>query len=150
LCVWGDPSHCWAGETWTGRFTSPFVAPRVVGSHAKNFKFLEGASTLMISEDWAQRGHQFCGHGEGEVNLESYAKMLLAIGAGDRFCAIMGGNLMPMYSEAEDSILPLTAPTPNLLGACSAGIKWVNDHLTGMSLTTTTFTDTMGSKNTAG
>lgn len=147
LCVWGDPSHCWAGETWTRRFTSPFVAPRVVGSHAKNFKFLEGASTLMISEDWTQRGHQFCGHGEGEVNLESYTKMLLAIGAGDRFCAIMGGDVMPMYSEAEDSILPLIAPSPNVLGACSAGIKWVNDHLTGMSLTTTTFTDTMGNAN---
>lgn len=145
MCVWGDPSHCWAGETWTRRFTSPFVAPRLVGSHAKNFKFLEGASTLMISEDWSQRGHQFCGHGEGEVNLESYTKMLLAVGAGDRFCAIMGGDVMPMYSEAEDSILPLTAPAPNLLGSCSAGIKWVNDHLTGMSLTTTTFTDTMGS-----
>ena len=144
ICVWGDPSHCWAGETWTRRFTSPFVAPRVVGSHAKNFKLLEGASTLMISEDWLQRGHQFCGHGEGEVNLESYTKLLLAIGAGDRFCAIMGGDLMPMYSEAEDSILPLTAPAPNLLGACSAGIKWVNDHLTGMSMTSATFTDTMG------
>jgi sugar phosphate isomerase/epimerase len=150
LCVWGDPSHCWAGETWTRRFTSPFVAPRVVGSHAKNFKFLEGASTLMISEDWTQRGHQFCGHGEGEVNLESYAKMLLAIGAGDRFCAIMGGDVMPLYSEAEDSILPLIAPAPNLLGACSAGIKWVNDHLTGMSLTSTTFTDTMGKTNAPG
>jgi sugar phosphate isomerase/epimerase len=149
LCVWGDPSHCWAGETWTRRFTSPFVAPRVVGSHAKNFKFLEGASTLMISEDWTQRGHQFCGHGEGEVNLESYTKMLLAIGAGDRFCAIVGGDLMPMYSEAEDSILPLTSPGPNLLGSCSAGIKWVNEHLTGMSLTSTTFTDTMGSANAA-
>jgi sugar phosphate isomerase/epimerase len=145
LCVWGDPSHCWAGEGWLQRFTSPFVAPRVVGSHAKNFKFLEGASTIMISEDWPQRGHQFCGHGEGEVNLESYTKMLLAIGAGDRFCAITGGNVMPMYSEAEDSILPLTAPAPNLLGACSAGIKWVNEHLTGMSLTTATFSDTMGS-----
>lgn len=144
ICVWGDPSHCWAGETWTRRFTSPFVAPRVVGSHAKNFKLLEGASTLMISEDWLQRGHQFCGHGEGEVNLESYTKLLLAIGAGDRFCAIMGGDVMPMYSEAEDSILPLTAPAPNLLGACSAGIKWVNDHLTGMSMTSATFTDTMG------
>ncbi len=147
LCVWGDPSHCWAGESWTRRFTSPLVAPRVVGSHAKNFKLLEGASTLMISEDWAQRGHQFCGHGEGEVNLESYTKMLLAIGAGDRFCAINGGDLMPMYSEAEDSILPLTSPGANLLGACSSGIKWVNDHLTGMSLTTTTFTDTMGDSN---
>ncbi|MGO8678242.1 MAG: hypothetical protein ACLQVX_20560 [Limisphaerales bacterium] len=143
LCVWGDPSHCWAGETWTQRFTSPLVAPRVIGSHAKNFKYLEGASTLMISEDWTQRGHQFCGHGEGAVNLESYTKMLLAIGAGDRFCAITGGNVMPMYSEAEDSILPLTAPAPDLLGACSAGIKWVNDHLTGMSMTTATFTDTM-------
>jgi sugar phosphate isomerase/epimerase len=143
LCVWGDPSHCWAGENWTRRFTSPFVAPRVVGSHAKNFKYLDGASTLMISEDWTQRGHQFCGHGEGEVNLESYTKMLLAIGAGERFCAITGGDVMPMYSEAEDSILPLTAPAANLLGACSAGIKWVNDHLTGMSLTTATFTDTM-------
>jgi sugar phosphate isomerase/epimerase len=143
LCVWGDPSHCWAGESWTQRFTSPYVAPRVIGSHAKNFKYLEGASTLMISEDWAQRGHQFCGHGEGEVNLESYTKMLLAIGAGDRFCSIMGGDVMPMYSEAEDSILPLTAPAPNLLGACSAGIKWVNDHLAGMSLTTATFTDAM-------
>jgi len=149
LCVWGDPSHCWAGETWTRRFTSPFVAPRVVGSHAKNFKFLEGASTLMISEDWSQRGHQFCWHGEGEVNLESYTKMLLAIGAGDRFCTIMGGDLMPMYSEAEDSILPLTSPGGDLLGSCSAGIKWVNEHLTGMSLTTTTFTDTMGSTNVA-
>jgi len=30
-----------------------------------------------------------------------------------------------------------------LLGACSAGIKWVNDHLAGMSLTTATFTDAM-------
>lgn len=146
VCVWGDPSHCWAGETWTRRFTSPFVAPRVIGSHAKNFKRLEGASTLVISEDWPQRGHQFCGHGEGEVNLESYTKMLLAIGAGDRFCAIMGGEFMPMYSEAEDSILPLTAPSPKLLGACSAGIKWVNDHLTGMSLTSSTFSDTMGEK----
>jgi sugar phosphate isomerase/epimerase len=143
ICVWGDPSHCWAGESWTGRFTSPFVAPRVVGSHAKNFKFLQGASTLMISEDWTQRGHQFCGHGEGEVNLESYAKMLLAIGAGDRFCAINGGDLMPIFSEAEDSILPLTAPAPGLLGACSAGIQWVNNHLTGMSMTTATFTDGM-------
>jgi sugar phosphate isomerase/epimerase len=150
LCVWGDPSHCWAGESWTRRFTSPLVAARVVGSHAKNFKLLEGASTLMISEDWPQRGHQFCGHGEGEVNLESYTKMLLAIGAGDRFCAINGGDVMPMYSEAEDSILPLTSPGANLLGACSSGIKWVNDHLTGMSLTTTTFTDTMGNTNTAG
>jgi sugar phosphate isomerase/epimerase len=147
LCVWGDPSHCWAGESWTRRFTSPLVAPRVVGSHAKNFKLLEGASTLMISEDWAQRGHQFCGHGEGEVNLESYTKMLLAIGAGDRFCAINGGDLMPMYSEAEDSILPLISPGANLLGACSSGIRWVNDHLTGMSLTATTFTDTMGDSN---
>ena len=90
-----------------------------------------------------QRGHQFCGHGEGEVNVESYAKMLLAIGAGDRFCAINGGDVMPLYSEAEDSILPLIAPAPHLLGACSAGIKWVNDHLTGMSLTTATFTDGM-------
>jgi sugar phosphate isomerase/epimerase len=143
MCVWGDPSHCWAGENWTRRFTSPFVAPRVIGSHAKNFKFLDGASTLMISEDWPQRGHQFCGHGEGEVNLESYTKMLLAIGAGDRFCAINGGDIMPMFSEAEDSILPLIAPNSNLLGACSAGIKWVNDHLTGMSMTTATFTDGM-------
>ncbi len=149
LCVWGDPSHCWAGENWTRRFTSPFVAPRVVGSHAKNFKYLEGASTLMISEDWTQRGHQFCGHGEGEVNLESYAKMLLAIGVGDRFCAITGSDLMPIFSEAEDSILPLTAPKPNLLGACSAGIKWVNDHLTGMSLTASTFTDTMANPQAA-
>jgi hypothetical protein len=57
---------------------------------------------------------------------------------------------MPLYSEAEDSILPLIAPTPNLLGACSAGIKWVNDHLTGMSLTSTTFTDTMGKTNAPG
>jgi len=146
MCVWGDPSHCWAGEKWTQRFTSPYVAPRVVGSHAKNFKFLEGSSTLMISEDWAHRGHQFCGHGEGEVNLESYTKMLLAIGAGDRFCAIMGSEVMPIYSEAEDSILPLTTPAANLLGACSAGIKWVNDHLAGMSLTASTFTDTMGSR----
>ncbi len=144
LCVWGDPSHCWAGENWTQRFTSPFVAPRVVGSHIKNFKLLAGASTLMISEDWPQRGHQFCGHGEGEVNLESYAKMLLAIGAGDRFCAISGGDIMPLFSEAEDSILPLRAPAPHLLGACSAGIKWVNDHLTGMSMATATFTDGMG------
>lgn len=143
LCVWGDPSHCWAGENWTRRFTSPYVAPRVIGSHAKNFKFLDGASTLMISEDWPQRGHQFCGHGEGEVNLESYAKMLLAIGAGDRFCAINGGEVMPVYSEAEDSILPLTAPASHLLGACSEGIKWVNNHLTGMSMTTATFTDGM-------
>lgn len=143
LCVWGDPSHCWAGESWTGRFTSPFVAPRVVGSHAKNFKYLEGASTLMISEDWAQRGHQFCGHGEGEVNLVSYAKMLLAIGVGERFCAIQGGHVMPLYSEAEDSILPLTAPKPLLLGACSEGIRWVNDHLAGMSKTSATFTDGM-------
>jgi sugar phosphate isomerase/epimerase len=149
LCVWGDPSHCWAGERWTQRFTSPFVAPRVVGSHAKNFKYLEGASALMISEDWTQRGHQFCGHGEGEVNLESYTKMLLAIGAGDRFCSIMGGDVMPMYSEAEDSILPLTAPAPNLLGACSAGIKWVNEHLAGMSLTTATFTDAMANAKAA-
>ncbi len=146
LCVWGDPSHCWAGETWTRRFTSPFVAPRVVGSHAKNFKRLEGASTLMITEDWPQRGHQFCGHGEGAVNLESYAKMLLAIGAGDRFGAISGGDLMPMFSEAEDSILPLTAPASHLLGSCSAGIKWVNEHLTGMSMTTATFTDGMAAR----
>ena len=144
VCVWGDPSHCWAGEPWLQRFTSPFVAPRVVGSHAKNFKRLEGSSTLMITEDWIQRGHQFCSHGEGEVNLESYAKMLLAIGAGDRFCAITGGDIMPLYSEAEDSILPLTAPAPDLLGACSEGIKWVNQHLTGMSMTSAVFTDGMG------
>lgn len=143
LCVWGDPSHCWAGENWTRRFTSPIVAPRVVGSHVKNFKYLDGASTLMISEDWLQRGHQFCGHGEGEVNLESYAKMLLAIGVGERFCAIQGGDIMPLFSEAEDSILPLTAPSPDLLGACSSGIKWVNEHLAGMSLTSATFTDAM-------
>lgn len=143
LCVWGDPSHCWAGESWTSRFNSPFVAPRVVGSHAKNFKFLEGASTLMISEDWSRRGHQFCSHGEGEVNLVSYAKLLLSLGVGERFCAITGGEVMPMYSEAEDSILPLTAPAPNLLGACSAGIRWVNDNLTGMSRTSATFTDGM-------
>ena len=143
LCVWGDPSHCWAGESWSRRFSNPMVAPRVIGSHAKNFKFLEGASTLMITEDWAQRGHQFCSHGEGEVNLVSYAKMLLAIGAGDRFCAINGGDIMPIFSEAEDSILPLTAPAPHLLGACSAGIKWVNDNITGMSLATGTFTDGM-------
>ncbi len=143
LCVWGDPSHCWAGENWTRRFTSPIVAPRVVGSHVKNFKYLDGASTLMISEDWLQRGHQFCGHGEGEVNLESYAKMLLAIGVGERFCAIQGGDIMPLFSEAEDSILPLTAPSPDLLGACSSGIEWVNEHLAGMSLTSATFTDAM-------
>ena len=47
--------------------------------------------------------------------------LLLALGVGDRFAAITGGDVMPMYSEAEDSILPLTAPAPNLLGACSAG-----------------------------
>jgi sugar phosphate isomerase/epimerase len=143
LCVWGDPSHCWAGESWTARFSSPFVAARIVGSHAKNFKFLEGASTLMISEDWSRRGHQFCSHGEGEVNLVSYAKLLLSLGVGERFCAITGGEVMPMYSEAEDSILPLTAPAPHLLGACSAGIRWVNDHLSGMSRTSATFTDGM-------
>ena len=61
----------------------------------------------------------------------------------DRFCAINGGDVMPVYSEAEDSILPLTAPASHLLGACSEGIKWVNDHLTGMSMTTATFTDGM-------
>ena len=143
LCIWADPSHCWAGENWIQRFTSPFVAERVLGSHIKNFKYLEGCSTLMISEDWAQRGHQFCGHGEGIVNLESYTKMLLSIGVGERFCAITGGDVMPVYSEAEDSILPLTAAHPNLLGACSEGIKWVNAHLTGMSKASTTFTDAM-------
>jgi hypothetical protein len=121
----------------------------VIGSHAKNFKFLEGVSTLMISEDWTQRGHQFCGHSEGQVNLESYTKLLLGIGAGDRFCAIMGGDVMPIYSEAEDSILPLLAPGPNLQGACSAGIKWVNEHLTGMSLTSSTFTDGLADTSTA-
>jgi sugar phosphate isomerase/epimerase len=143
LCVWGDPSHCWAGESWTRRFTSPFVAPRIVGSHAKNFKLLEGASTLMISEDWSQRGHQFCGHGEGQVNLVSYAKLLLGLGVEERFCAINGGQVMPLYSEAEDSILPLTSPAPQLLGACSDGIQWVNQHLSGMSKTSATFTDGM-------
>lgn len=143
LCVWGDPSHCWAGESWTARFSSPFVAARIVGSHAKNFKFLEGSSTLMISEDWSRRGHQFCSHGEGEVNLVSYAKLLLSLGVGERFCAITGGEVMPMFSEAEDSILPLTSPSPHLLGACSAGIRWVNDHLSGMSRTSATFTDGM-------
>ena len=71
--------------------------------------------------------------------------LLLAIGAGDRFCAIQGGDLMPLYSEAEDSILPLIAPAPHLLGACSAGIQWVNDHLAGMSLTSAVFTDGMAS-----
>jgi hypothetical protein len=52
---------------------------------------------------------------------------------------------MPLYSEAEDSILPLIAPAPHLLGACRAGIKWVNDHLAGMSLTSAVFTDGMAS-----
>lgn len=149
LCIWADPSHCWAGETWQQRFRSPFVAPRIIGGHVKNFKLLEGASTLMITEDWPQRGHQFCGHAEGEVNLESYAKLLLGLGVGDRFCAVMGGDVMPLYSEAEDSILPLTAPAPALLGACSSGIKWVNEHLAGMSLTGGTFSDGLGSTNLA-
>ncbi|MBL8888525.1 MAG: hypothetical protein JNL67_01005 [Planctomycetaceae bacterium] len=143
FCVWVDSSHYWAGESWSARFNSPFVASRLVGSHAKNFKLFGGASTLIISEDWSRRGHPFCGHGQVEVNVVNYAKLHLSLGVADRFCAIADGKVMPMNSAAEDSIFPLTAPSSHLWGACSGGVRWVNEDLSGMSLTSATSTDGM-------
>jgi len=120
LAVNADPSHCWEGETWETRFLK--VGARVYAAHVKNFVMRPGFPLRSMQPSWPKRGMQFTDLSTGDLNMQRYAELLLAIGYQDRYTKLMGTTSAPLVVEAESA--------HKELDYCSAdGIRYVAQQL---------------------
>jgi sugar phosphate isomerase/epimerase len=120
LAVNADPSHCWEGETWESRFLK--VGARIYAAHVKNFVIRPGFPLRAMQPNWPRRGMQFTDLGSGDLNMQRYAELLLAVGYKDRYCKLHGTQSAPLVVEAESA--------HKELDFCSAdGIAYVAKNL---------------------
>jgi sugar phosphate isomerase/epimerase len=120
LAVNADPSHCWEGEDWETRFLK--VGARVYAAHVKNFVIRSGFPLRAMQPSWPKRAMQFTDLGSGDLNMQRYVELLLAIGYQDRYCKLHKTTTAPLVVEAESA--------HKELDYCSAdGIRYVKENL---------------------
>ncbi len=120
LGVNADPSHCWEGETWEQRFLK--VGSRVYAAHVKNFVIRAGFPLRAMEPSWPKRAMQFTDLGSGDLNMQRYVELLIAIGYPQRYRQLMKCDTAPLVVEAESA--------HKELDYCSAdGIGYVRDNL---------------------
>lgn len=120
LAVNADPSHCWEGEDWETRFLK--VGSRIYAAHVKNFVIRRGFPLRAMEPSWPRRAMQFTDLGSGDLNMQRYAELLLAVGYKDRYCKLHGTASAPLVVEAESA--------HKELDYCSAdGIAYVAKNL---------------------
>ena len=120
LGVNADPSHCWEGESWEQRFLK--VGPYVWAAHIKNFVIRHGFPLRAMQPNWPGRAMQFTDLGTGDINMQRYAELLIAIGYPQRYQKLMGTPTAPLVVEAESAHKDLDFTSAN-------GIAFVRDHL---------------------
>jgi sugar phosphate isomerase/epimerase len=120
LAVNADPSHCWEGEPWESRFLK--VGSRIYAAHVKNFVIRPGFPLRSMEGNWPKRAMQFTDLGSGDLNMQRYAELLLAVGYQDRYCKLHKTTSAPLVVEAESA--------HKELDYCSAdGIRYVKENL---------------------
>jgi sugar phosphate isomerase/epimerase len=120
LAVNADPSHCWEGEPWESRFLK--VGPYIYAAHVKNFVIRPGFPLRAMEPHWPRRGMQFTDLASGDLNMQRYVELLLAVGYQDRYCKLNGCESAPLVVEAESAHKDLDF--------CSAdGIRYVANNL---------------------
>jgi sugar phosphate isomerase/epimerase len=120
LAVNADPSHCWEGESWESRFLK--VGPYIYAAHVKNFVIRPGFPLRAMEPNWPKRAMQFTDLGSGDLNMQRYVELLLAVGYKDRYTKLMGTKSAPLVVEAESA--------HKELDFCSAdGIRYVAQNL---------------------
>jgi sugar phosphate isomerase/epimerase len=120
LGVNADPSHCWEGETWESRFFK--VGNYVWAAHIKNFVIRPGFALRSMEANWPRRAMQFTDLATGDINMQRYAEMLIAIGYPQRYCKLTGAASAPLVVEAESAHKDLDFTSTN-------GIAFVRDNL---------------------
>lgn len=120
LAVNADPSHCWEGEGWEARFLK--VGPYIYAAHVKNFVVRPGFPLRAMEPSWPKRAMQFTDLGSGDLNMQRYVELLLAVGYKDRYTKLMGTQSAPLVVEAESA--------HKELDYCSAdGVRYVAQNL---------------------
>lgn len=120
LAVNADPSHCWEGESWESRFLK--VGPYIYAAHVKNFVIRPGFPLRAMEPNWPRRAMQFTDLGSGDLNMQRYVELLLAVGYKDRYCKLHKCESAPLVVEAESA--------HKELDFCSAdGIRYVANNL---------------------
>jgi sugar phosphate isomerase/epimerase len=119
LGVNADPSHCWEGESWETRFLK--VGDYVWAAHIKNFVIRPGLPLRTMEPNWPKRAMQFTDLTTGDLNMQRYAELLLAIGYPHRYCKLTGSASAPLVVEAESAHKELDYTSAN-------GIAFVRDH----------------------
>ncbi len=120
LAVNADPSHCWEGESWESRFLK--VGPYIYAAHVKNFVVRPGFPLRAMEPNWPKRAMQFTDLGSGDLNMQRYVELLLAVGYKDRYTKLMGTKSAPLVVEAESA--------HKELDFCSAdGVRYVAQNL---------------------
>ena len=75
-----------------------------------------------MESDWPKRAMQFTDLGSGEINMQRYAELLLAVGYPQRYCKLMGTETAPLVVEAESAHKHLDYTSAD-------GIKYVKENL---------------------
>jgi sugar phosphate isomerase/epimerase len=101
LAVNADPSHCWEGESWESRFLK--VGKHIYAAHVKNFVIRPGFPLRTMEPNWTRRAMQFTDLGSGDLNMQRYVELLLAVGYQDRYCKLHGCESAPLVVEAESA-----------------------------------------------
>ncbi|MHA3772494.1 sugar phosphate isomerase/epimerase family protein [Verrucomicrobiota bacterium sgz303538] len=120
MAVNADPSHCWEGESWEQRFLK--VGNYVYAAHIKNFVIRPGFPLRAMESNWPKRAMQFTDLSTGDINMQRYAELLLAIGYPQRYRQVMGTQTAPLVVEAESAHKDLDFTSAN-------GIAFVRDNL---------------------
>jgi sugar phosphate isomerase/epimerase len=120
LGVNADPSHCWEGESWETRFLK--VGQYVCAAHIKNFTIRPGFPLRTMESNWPKRAMQFTDLPSGDINMQRYAELLVAIGYPQRYNKLMGTKTAPLVVEAESAHKDLDYTSAN-------GIAFVRDNL---------------------
>jgi len=120
LGVNADPSHCWEGESWEQRFLK--VGSHVWAAHIKNFVIRPGFPLRAMEPNWPKRAMQFTDLGTGDINMQRYAELLVAIGYPQRYTKLTGAASAPLVVEAESAHKDLDFTSAN-------GIAFVRDNL---------------------
>jgi sugar phosphate isomerase/epimerase len=75
-----------------------------------------------MESNWTRRAMQFTDLGSGDLNMQRYVELLLAVGYQDRYCKLHGCESAPLVVEAESA--------HKALDFCSAdGIAYVAKNL---------------------
>lgn len=120
LGVNADPSHCWEGEDWETRFNK--VGSRIYAAHVKNFVVRRGFPLRTMEPNWTKRAMQFTDLATGDLNMQRYSELLLAVGYQSRYTKLHKCKSAPLVVEVESA--------HQELDYCSAsGIAYVAKNL---------------------